>query len=133
MKVLQFLVVEENINNGRNVHAVTGECYIPCESLVPVIRKGKGCVGVAVVKGLHITHESTQIEFELSREISKEKKTAYYDLYRNHVSVSGSSSDPYEDTDQIIPGAMVGNSRAVKEPRERGLSDMLSDYDNYRL
>lgn len=129
MKILQFVVIENNMGDGYNTHTVTGECYIPCESLVPVIRKGHGCIGLAIIKRLTISHETTQIEFELSREISKEKKIAYYDLYRNHVT-NGVSDDPYSDSDQVIPGAMAGSGKS--RPKERGLSDIIGDYD-YRF
>ena len=119
MKLLQFIVVEENFRDGRNIHTVTGECYIPCESLVPVIRKGECCIGVAIIKSLHITHESTQIEFEISRDISKVKKDAYYDLYKTNVAITGSSDDPYEDTDQVIPGASAGKRQKLSNVRRR--------------
>lgn len=130
MKILQFIVVEENMRNGRNKYTVSGECYLPCGTTFPVIQKGKGCIGLGMVKSLYITQTTTEIEFDLSREISKEKKNAYYDLYRNVLSTS-KTDDPYGDSDQIIPGAMMGRTKSRSEsPRERGLSDMLN-YDEY--
>lgn len=123
MKVLQFIVIESNHGSGTYEHTVTGECYIPCNTPVPIIRKGHGCIGIGVVKSLLITAESTRIEYD-SREISKEKKKAYYDLYRNNMSVSD-VEDPYANTDQVIPGAMVG-----KKNKDRFFDRNFDDYDD---
>jgi hypothetical protein len=106
MRVLNFIVLEDKIRkSGFHDVAVSGEVYIPLETVVPVICKGVGCVGVGVVQRLHISKSSTTIEFELETNISKESKRAYYDLYRNHSS-SDYENDPYENSDTVIPGAI---------------------------
>lgn len=117
MKILNFIEVTRSMSEGGQYVAVTGECYIPCGTPVPVIQKGKKCLGIGVVKSLRITAETTDITFELSTNISKEKKQAYYDLYRNNASISD-SEDPYENTDQIIPGAMVGKKKRTPDRLE---------------
>lgn len=115
MKILNFIEVTRALSDGGYSVAVTGECYIPCETPVPVIQKGKKCIGIGIVRSLTITAESTDISFNLSTNVSKEKKQAYYDLYRNNVSAITNSDDPYENTDQIIPGAMVGKKNRTPE------------------
>lgn len=134
MKLLQFIVVDEKtgIRRGENSYSVSGECYLPLETTVPVIQKGRGCIGLGIVKELNITVSSTRIKFVIYKDIAKEKRDAYYELYQN--SASENTDDPYENTDAFIPGAMVGKS---KQPTRRGqddgkgIVDLATDYIDY--
>lgn len=137
MKLLQFIVVDEQLRDGKNLFTVTGECYMPVGKQYPVIRRNSGCIGLGTVKSVLITQNSTEIEFNLTRDISKETKKAFYDLYRNNVSVHDSNSDPYENTDQVIPGAMVTNTKKKSSfgdsSRYRDYRTRDDDYDDGSL
>lgn len=126
MKFLNFIVVDESLSKGNNFFTVTGECYLPLEKVVPVIKAGKGCIGVGVVKALHITSSSTEIQFLFENEISKSKKEAYYDLYKNNIGAD--ESDPYE-TEAFIPGAMTGKGNKQKNYRSSSSPSILDDLD----
>jgi hypothetical protein len=140
MRILNFIVLEDKIRrSGYHESAVSGEVYIPLETVVPVICKGVGCVGVGIIHRLHISKASTTIEFELETNISKESKRAYFDLYRNHAS-NEDNDDPYDNSDTVIPGAIgsvggktagrVNWSTGVAQTRKKSspsLSDFLGD------
>lgn len=124
MKLLNFIVVDKSLSNGNNFFTVTGECYLPLEKVVPVIKSGKGCIGVGIVKALHITSSSTEIEFLFESDISKSNKEAYYDLYKNNM--GSDSSDPYE-TEAFIPGAMMGSGNNKKKNYRPSSSPSILD------
>lgn len=135
MKLLQFIVVDGNtsVRRGENSYTVTGECYLPLESSIPVIQKGRGCIGLGIVKELNITVSSTRIKFEMYKDIAKDKRDAYYELYQSSASVTENADDPYENTDTFIPGAMVGKKSQKSRDRSRGtsLSDYVKGYQDY--
>lgn len=135
MQMMSFIVLDENENpeRGRSQKfaTVNGEVYIPLDVSVPVIVKGTGCVGLGTVKELCIRRESTEIAYEFTADVSREACDAYYNLYRNQMTVL-SSDDPYDNQDALIPGAMAGkkrvrNSYHESSRREPALSDFLDD------
>lgn len=131
MNILGFIVVDErNMRNGKNSYTITGENYIPCNTPVPVIAKGKGCIGIGMVNSLLITATSTKIDFTLEKDISKAKKEAYYGLYRNTVTVGNTNDDPYE-SDTVIPGAMAGrtSNQGRRDSGGIGLSEIARQID----
>lgn len=108
MQIMNFIVVHDRIKGkGSASYTVDGEVYIPLGKAVPIIEVGTGCVGLGIVRELVIRETTTAINFDVSKDISKEAKVAYYNLYRNQVS-SGSNDDRYATQDAIIPGAMQG-------------------------
>lgn len=114
MKILNFIVTDQPIKRGRNEYTVLGECFIQCETPIPVITKNRGCVGLGIVKEFTVSKHSTTIKFNLEKDISQDSKKAYYDLYRTSISVNEDSNDPYENTDTIIPGAIAGSGGRVQ-------------------
>lgn len=129
MKFQSFIVVDKKLSNGvANFYTVIGEVYIPLESVVPIISNGK-CIGLGVIKALHITSSSTEIEFLFENGISKEKRAAYYDLYRNNASNADSYDDPYENQDQVIPGAMAYGAKPKKSKNRYGGNSVFDNLD----
>lgn len=116
MKFQNFIILEErprNIRSGREVsETLSGQVFLPIGKSLPIILRGTGCIGIGLVTELRITEQSTTVTFT-SSEVSDEYAEAYYALYQNQISVDN-SDDPYEQTDQIIPGAMgqsIGRTR----------------------
>lgn len=105
MRLENFIIVNDIKRRGTESYTVDGMVLLPIGTPLPVILKGKGCCGIGIVSELRITEQTTTIKFELN-EISKEHADAYYALYRNQVTFNTDSDDPYEQTDQIIPGMM---------------------------
>ena len=109
MQVMNFIVVHDKIKGRNSVsYTVDGEVYIPIGKPVPIIQVGIGCIGIGTVRELLMRETATEITFDVSKDISKEAKIAYYNLYRNQISSGGSSEDRYATQDAIIPGAMRG-------------------------
>ena len=151
MNIMHFIVIDDSLKSKRMVssnryhHTLNGEVYIQPETPVPVIQKGKGCIGIGMVSELRITASSTTIIFEV-RETTESNMEAYYALYRNQISVTP-SSDSYDESDVIIPGAIrsvSGNGSDYKpskgsnkdiygEPRRknRSILDIADDDEEY--
>lgn len=111
MKLNSCIVVDQKVRRGENRWTVTGTCLYPLETSLPVILKGKGCIGVAMISKLEITAESTTIYFDM-KGVSEADSRAYYNLYRNQMSSSAYVEDPYDTDDQLIPGiGGFGNRR----------------------
>lgn len=91
----------------KNKFSIPGNVIFPIGVPVPVIVKGKGCGGNAIISSVYYDENSTTITFTLS-EVSKETGNAIYSLYRGQASTSSQSADSYED--QFIPGAMRKSS-----------------------
>lgn len=141
MKILNFIVVEGNPEyygdvNGEDMYSFTtqGECYIALETPVPVIKRGKGCIGIGVVTKLTITKTSTTIVYSIA-DVSEASSKAYYDLYRNQATAS--NSEEYQE-DVVIPGMMRGTKVTPRPkisdydtPRRPNKHKSLMDYDGY--
>lgn len=143
MQIKNFIVVDDLDKARRKGKcAFNGEVYIPIETSIPVIHKGRGCIGVGVVHQLIITKGSTVVTFSLETDISETSKRAYYDLYRNQNTMND-SDDMYDNSDVVIPGAigsigsrsskptwsspMVGEDRENRRDRSPSLGDILGD------
>ena len=119
MNFMNFIVVDEKIREGRNEYTVSGTVILKLDVPVPVIVKGKGCIGIGTVHQLLLTSDSTDITFTLSK-VSKDACNAYYDLYRNQVSNS-QSDDAYESSeDMVIPGAIGAKMQQRSNPDNYG-------------
>ena len=115
MEILNFIVIDDSlrskkISRSEYAHTIGGAVYLPVETSLPVILKGEGCVGLGSVSKLEITAEATTIYFKVY-EIDESQKKAYYALFRNQVTMSN-SDDPYDNTDQIIPGMMTSTTKS---------------------
>lgn len=124
MNILNFIVIEGKPQyygetNDEDAYSFTaqGECYIPLETPVPIIKRGSGCIGIGLVLQLEITKTSTTIIYTVS-DISETNAKAYYDLYRNQATAS--NSEEYNE-DTIIPG-MMRTATSMPRPKK-------SDYD----
>lgn len=131
MRIVSFIELDEKVRKGKREYSVTGEVYIPINTVVPVILKGTGCIGTAIVEEICMRSESTRITFLFDPDISEQSKAAYYALYRNQVT---NTEDPYDNQDVFIPGAMgsTGASRGNASDRIRELdSDRRRERDDY--
>lgn len=93
----------------KNKFSMPGITIYPIGVPVPVIVKGKGCGGNAIINEVSYDENSTTITFTLS-EVSKEVGSAIYSLYRGQASTSNQSSGSVSYEDQFIPGAMRRSS-----------------------
>lgn len=131
MQIMNFIVVHDKPKGKK--YTVDGEVYIPLGRPVPIIQVGVGCIGIGIVQELLMRETATEITFELSKDISKEAKTAYYNLYRNQISTGSSSEDKYATQDAIIPGAMKnirnsGSSNVNYNSRFESDGEFIPDY-----
>ena len=102
-----FLVVDDRRLLSKRKYKYTSGVLMPIGEDIPVIVKGKGCVGVTKVESVYIDETGTTVTFGSVAEIGDTEAKAYYNLYRSNVTVSKRSSsndmdDDYED--QHIPG-----------------------------
>lgn len=105
-----FLVLDDGGNfkvKGNYDVRISGYQILNIDTYVPIIVKGRGCVGMAEVKSLLFTKDTTSVRFNFYNVNSKEEGKAYYDLYRNSVN----GDEDYENSqDTVIPG-IAGNKR----------------------
>ena len=109
MKFATFIVVDDTFKKREKCNfTVNGDVIYPLGTPMPVIVKGSGCIGVGIVVSSTRNGSSTSITFKLSK-TDNASASAYYDLYRNQISVSTDSEDAYENaSDMVIPGMMAG-------------------------
>jgi len=77
--------------------------------MVPVIEKGRGCIGIATVTSFTVGQELTNVKFKY-REFQNNPRDkalaeAFYSMYRNNLETSDASE--YGAEDVFIPGAMA--------------------------
>ena len=139
MRVATFIVLDDPLKRSSKEYERTlnGEVYFPLETPMPIIVKGKGCIGIGMVSELRITKSSTTITFRWSN-VNEADANAYYALYRNQVSVSDDNTDPYDQSDAIIPGMMTSVNKKVDytpdtspRRRSRGILDIADEDDDY--
>ena len=125
-EIENYLIVEANspslsdMRDGKHwKYAVSGTRIYPIEVSIPIIRKGQGCIGLAMIRELHIDSNRTVITFDVFK-CDQKQANAYYDLYRNNLSMgNGSSGDDYEDTeDMVIPGLVGGVTSRMRHTDE---------------
>lgn len=131
MQIKNFIVVDDLEKAKRKGKcAFNGEVYIPIGTAIPVIHKGRGCIGIGVVHQLLISEDSTVVTFSLETNVSETSKRAYYDLYRNQNTMS-ESGDMYDNSDVVIPGA-IGSVNASSRPRPNWSNRDYGDNSNRR-
>lgn len=109
--------------NRSNNYRVSGMVIFPINSPIPVIVKGEGCIGIASVSKFTVDATSTTITFTLE-ECSKEASKVFYNLYKNYTVGGGiDADDPYSNTDQLIPGAMLNPNLRPRKKRSRDIFD----------
>ena len=137
MNIENFIVIDakDSLQKERKQfhYTANGSLYFPLETSIPVIEKGKGCIGIGFITEIRVRKSSTTIYFTLNK-TSKEYAIAYYALYQNQLTSKG-TEDPYDDTDVIIPGMMTSvpsmnkSAKSYDRRNERShssLSDCLS-------
>ena len=140
MKFSTFIVVDDPLRgySRPQERTMNGEVYFPLETPMPIILKGKGCIGIGMIHKMTITKSSTTIKFEATK-INDNDANAYYALYRNQVSVSD-NTDSYDQTDVIIPGmvssvkprkANIEDDYDYRRRRNRGILDIANDDDDF--
>lgn len=124
MKISNFIFIDTDSNTNfyagkKYQYTNTGTLLYPIGSIIPVIRKGKNCIGLAKVLSFMVTEDTTTVQFQMLGKINEASKEAYYALYLQSASFSTQDADDiYENTDQFIPGAMglgKGNARKSKK------------------
>lgn len=137
IKMMNHVVLDSGtrlsaIRVKKNLYQYTeqGMLLYPIGSLVPIIEKGYGCIGIATVKSLTMDANSTTVIFTVS-EVDKSTANTLYGMYRNNATVMGNNDDPYSNTDQIIPGAIGAPEENLAEGLYHGNTrHMLDDIDN---
>ena len=140
MRIASFIVVDDYKrikSGGICAHTVNGTVLYPLETSLPIIQKGKGCIGLGMVSEITMTTSSTRIVFSVSR-VDDDDAKAYYRLYQNQVSTSN-DEDVYDaSSDMVIPGMMVSSRQPKISDRDRydsqnhrprSLSDYMRDND----
>lgn len=122
-----FIVVDDSFSKrfGRQSFTVTGQQLYQIGTAIPVIRKGSGCIGIAVVEAFTVTQTATTVTFDVSK-VNENDAKVYYKLYQNSLSI-GESDDMSDQEDMIIPGAMLGRDRNP-EKRKTRRGGSLMDY-----
>ena len=108
-----FLVLDDggNFKKGGNYDVrVSGYQILNIDTYVPVIVKGKGCVGLAEIKTLLFSKDTTSVRFNFYNISSEAEAKAYYNLYRNSV---GGEMDYEDGQDAVIPGIAGGRKRST--------------------
>jgi Ni,Fe-hydrogenase III small subunit len=82
-----------------------GSILYPINNVIPVIVKGKGCIGTALVKYLIMKEETTTVGFEFNTAISDTTAKVMYAMYMNNSSMMNDNDDVYSH-DVSIPGAV---------------------------
>lgn len=122
-EVENYLVLEANspslsdLRDGKYwKYAVSGARIYPIEISIPIIRKGEGCIGLAVIREMTIDANSTVVVFTVHKCDSSQAK-AYYNLYRNNLSMGNNASDDdYENAeDMVIPGLVGGVTARMRD------------------
>lgn len=115
--------------HGTYSYANTGLLLYQVGAILPIIRKGSGCMGLGVVLGYSTTGNTTTVSFKAMGKVPKEDRDAYFRLYRMNAGVSSDESDPYDSTDAFIPGAM-GLGRKAYSTGKKPIASR-STYDNF--
>lgn len=119
LEIENYLVLESNapslsgLKEGKHwKYSVSGPHIYPIDVSIPIIRKGEGCVGLAVIQSLMITSYRTDITFNVYS-VDNAAGKAYYNLYRDNINTGmNKSDDEYADSeDVLIPGLMGSSSR----------------------
>jgi hypothetical protein len=131
----QYLVIDktQNVNSlkqrdGSYRYTVTGPSIYPIGEIVPLIRKGDNCLGLIKIESIVITANSTSVNFNIVE--AKGDYTAIYNLYRNQITNSSNSDDPYDNDDVIIPGAYQRGKSATTNDKSTLFEDLDDVEDN---
>lgn len=120
MEIAQFITVNKDhpgkfYEGDSYSHTESGLKLFPVGSIVPVIRKGTDCIGLATIISASMSENSTKVTFSMKGPIGKESKKAFYNWY---LICNGMRGDMYE-TDQMIPGAMgLGKKNSSRIPTD---------------
>lgn len=121
-----FLVIDRGDFSTRDPEVtLSGAVYFNVGSIVPIIVRNQGCVGIAKIKRISITETSTTVLYEPAKNIPEKSLTAYYNLYRNNIGQGSVSSadDVYDQQDITIPGAMGISKKKSRSEESRSFFD----------
>lgn len=118
LEVRQFLVVDDKRLLSKGKFKYSGSTSIfPINQDIPVIVKGKGCVGITRIDSLYIDESGTTVEYGDIARVDEATGKALYNLYRASVGTKAaankSSNDMEDYEDQVIPG-LFRPSRGVR-------------------
>lgn len=137
IKFCNYLVLgsNDNLRNmkvSRQSYQYTGEGMLlyPIKGVIPIIQRGYGCIGTAVIKSFTVNENTTTVEFEFT-EVDKNAAKVLYSLYMNSSTMTAEldTSDPYNN-DVVIPGAMGGAPKENLAERKRNKNSIFSDFDD---
>ena len=99
MNVMQFIIVDSDARmrdtrdtKTRYTYAMPGSVLLPVGSYVPVIRAGRGCLGIARVESIEIREESTTVTFTMV-----DKNGNYDAIYTLYKLNAGRMDEDYGD------------------------------------
>ena len=130
ISVETFLVMESNGPQLRDLryknvwrYAVAGTKLFPVGSILPIIRKGTGCIGLAQIVGCNMMQDKTEVTF-ITTNCSEDMADSCYSLYRNEITNNPDTGDLYDDAeDTLIPGIIgSGNRNSGYYPSSSGSS-----------
>jgi len=114
-KIKNFIVIDStnSLNGKKSVYSEQGSVLYQINSIVPVVYNNN-CIGLARIKKLIINETLTTIYFEFEK-INGEQGKVLYSLYLNNANSlkNNDSSDPYDNFDTPIPGAVMSNTPSV--------------------
>lgn len=103
-------------------YALSGEVVYQIGSVLPVITKGKECIGLGKVTKVESNGNVTKVFFTFY-ETTRENKKAYYSLYTSNA---GNVSEPEHYEEYYVPG-VFSNSES-KSPKSKSKRSSLYDY-----
>ena len=121
MKFENYIVLDDTIkiykeDGDEYEYSYAGMVFMTPESTLPIIVKGKGCVGIGTIKSITLTSTRTTITF-IKHNCDKAYSDAYYSLYKTNAHINASADgDIYSNTDIAIPG--MGAPVAMRDPKE---------------
>ena len=133
-KIMNYLVLDSGVSMSsmrisKNHYRYTEEGMLlyPIKSVVPVIARGKGCIGTALIKSLNIDENTTSVQFEFV-EVDKNTARVLYSLYMNNSTMQSGSDgyDPYNQ-DIVLPGAVSAPKVNLAEKIDSRNNDTLRD------
>ena len=132
IKITNYLVLDSNteissLKVSRHTHGYTeqGTVLYPIKNVIPVIVRGKGCVGTALVKTVIMREETTTVEFEFTK-VDPVTAKVLYNMYMNNSSMVNNSDDVYSN-DVSIPGAINAPKVNLADKLESNKRQIMDD------
>ena len=131
LKITNYLVLDNDINMRNLLVSKTyyeyteeGNVFYPIKGVIPVIVKGKGCIGTALIKSIYIKEETTTIGFEFTP-VNNTTAKVMYAMYMNNSSMMNVTDNDVYNHDVSIPGAI--NTPTVNLANTIGKDNIMND------